>query len=470
MREARMTTEKVNLAEDYKPTRIATEQQAGFDRALHLMHDLATVHGGTSWTSKWDGAAWVVVENDSGKEFRVEDKPKRKLPAVPNAMHNEHLTVLNNHTISAAKAAFHNAQSRQDEDWHKGERIPAFMYQKGNGTVLIELRPPGKGPDDDRRLSDEELLSVWTQLTGKWNGEKVPRITSLAGDVLETLLGQAEKSAPDKTGLRWITAEQILDYRGLEKITKATEGGDRRTAGHRTERIEEVAEAMRQLNNTWVLLNVVIVDDEDTRGRKRTKQYKWHSRLIAIADTITQEEVTPESTSKVAVAWSFALGSWATPFLEGPNHFTAELSQQCLKYDQYHELWEKRLADYFTRALRTNAKNGSTLPRQIGPVIEELSLPVDEVRPLETRKSFEKAMDRIRDDGVIASWRYRDGAPKLKRYGWLTDWLGLFIEVTASDGTKQRYRKIAEKSETRRQRAEALETAKQVKRKAKKDE
>lgn len=421
----------------------------------------------------WDEDAqkWVIVDAAAVEEeqepIQQVARPKTKLPDVPSVMHDERLTVLSNHTIHAALASFHSAQSRQDADWHRGEKLPTFIYQKENGTVFIELRPQGKKPEDDTRLTEAELAQAWALLTGN-GGDR--RVTSLTGIVLYALLAHALDAPPDATGNRWITAEQVLDYRNRQKVTKATPEGDRRTAGHRTEDIEEIGAVMNQLDSTWVQLRVKIIDDTDSRGRKRQRVYTHHSKIIAISSTVTQKEILPDSTSTMPIAWGFSLGSWAEPFLEGANRFTAEIPQQCLSYNPYHEMWELRLSEYFARAMRTNAKNGSTITREIGLLINELSLPINDDDPKRTRQSFETAMNRIRDDGVIASWRYQGGEPKLKRYGWLSDWQLLSIEVTASNGAKQQYRQIAERSATRRQRAEALEAAKQAKQKGKKND
>jgi hypothetical protein len=111
----------------------------------------------------------------------------------------------------------------------------------------------------------------------------------------------------------------------------------------------------------------------------------------------------------------------------------ARVLQQALRYDPYHERWEKRLARYFTFHLRIGRKGGDPLPRRIGAVLDELRLSISRRNPSVSRERFEKAMDRLVADGVVGGWGYSARAKatlaKLPARGWLKDWLGCTVEV-----------------------------------------
>src|SRR5262249_11641949 len=113
--------------------------------------------------------------------------------------------------------------------------------------------------------------------------------------------------------------------------------------------------------------------------------------------------------------------------------------QQVLSYDPYHEMWEKRLARYFTFHMRINAAQGGiTITREVGPLIEELSLPLNQRDPDRTRKRFEKAMQRLVDEALISHWGYHEHNPPLPKRKWLPSWLKHAIWVEATPMSTQR--------------------------------
>ncbi len=61
-------------------------------------------------------------------------------------------------------------------------------------------------------------------------------------------------------------------------------------------------------------------------------------------------------------------------------------------------------------------------------LIDDLSLPLDDRNPDRTRARFEKAMDRLKADGHINDWRYKE-APALPAKRWLDAWLDWMVVV-----------------------------------------
>ena len=76
------------------------------------------------------------------------------------------------------------------------------------------------------------------------------------------------------------------------------------------------------------------------------------------------------------------------------------------------------------------------ITRRIGDMLEELSLPVNESYPDKTRTRFEKAMDRLQQDGHIVEWgpplRYSEAMSKLPSKKWLKTWLSHEIDIFAA--------------------------------------
>jgi hypothetical protein len=210
------------------------------------------------------------------------------------------------------------------------------------------------------------------------------KLDDLDGDVLLAALAQwmdPQHREPD--GTTWLTADAVLDYRGLTPKTQCT-GGLRYRAGHRLEDRARIAASMERLDQLWVHLQGVEMLEPRAGHRPQRTRYTHDSKVLLLTERLTREALP--------VAWRYAPGPWLTPFLAPPNRQTALLIQQALRYDPYRERWEKRLARYFTFHLRMDARRAARLVRRIGPLLEELNLPVDHRHPERTRTRFEAAL------------------------------------------------------------------------------
>jgi hypothetical protein len=109
----------------------------------------------------------------------------------------------------------------------------------------------------------------------------------------------------------------------------------------------------------------------------------------------------------------------------------AYLCQKTLQYDPYRQLWEKRLSRYFMfhGRLNTRAGGGAIFNREIGPLLNELSLDIEEGRPQRTRDRFEKALNTLVEDGQINGWKYKEEI-QLPARGWLPTWLSQMVTIT----------------------------------------
>jgi hypothetical protein len=336
--------------------------------------------------------------------------------------------------VQAALAAYSNAQSGAGQWKENFQQLPTFTYVKEEGTTHVQMRPIGPLTT----LDDQTVSALWHQ---------VRQLSDLDGDVLLALIAQAIATPPDEKGNVWIKGTQILDYRGIKPKTHREQGGRKRRAGHRQEDLEDIADCIGHMVNTWLEVRQWIAETEAPDGKRRKKRGKQlftqESRLINVIDTIYQYELRMPGESgmsridnaqpPLAIAWRYQLGSWSDPFLQSPNRQVAWLLQQVLSYDPYHETWEKRLARYFTFHLRMNAVGGgTTILRQVGPLIRELSLPVDYRNPEKTKQRLEKAMKRLVEDRQIDEWAYLEDLAQLPSRKWMDIWLTYNIQVHAA--------------------------------------
>src|SRR6266487_2776365 len=381
----------------------------------------------------------------------AETLTSKQLPAIPYVVSSGTL-IPSALPVQAILEACSNA-SEGAKDWResKGGKI-MYEHRTQVGSTWVEMRPGETEPDD------MTIQALWQQ---------VRNLSDLDADVFLAIMAQSIVGDADPKGFVWITAQHILGYRGIvPRMQRDEKTGKKRQAGHRQEDIAEVAACVERLSNMWLRVKQWILEPNPgkKKGPKRTA-FSRACRPILVAETIYQHELGDDDReTSVAVAWKVSPGTWIEPFLTAPNRHMAWIMQRTLQYDPYHEKWEKRLARYFTFHLRINASHaGKVLKRNIGDLIKELSLPVDERHPERTKQRLNQAMDNLVSDSIISAWEYHQDNAKLPSRKWLDQWLGWDILVHATSSTTERYQNIASNAERRGLKAVALQAASRAK-------
>ncbi len=293
--------------------------------------------------------------------------------------------------------------------------LPTFIWRKPRGSITTSVRAPLWGAG----LIDASFASGWEVVLG---------LDDLDGDVLLIALAHA-LARRDPDGTTWITADAILDDRGIQPKTMRV-GAARYRTWHRREDRARVATCMERLGRLWVSLDSISVM-EQRGGRLVRGNYDAEGDLLTIRDRLVQGDGEEE----LPVAWRYRFGPWLSLFLAPPNRQTALLARAVLRYDPYRERWEKRLGRYFTFHLRMDARRaaGKPLVRRLDLLFDELSFPMDQRHPERTRMRCETALDRLVHDGVIGAWTYtasaRAALAALPARRWLERWRGLSISV-----------------------------------------
>lgn len=219
----------------------------------------------------------------------------------------------------------------------------------------------------------------------------------------------------------WITAESIMEARGLEKI--------RGNEGYRQEQYDEVAQAVNRIENLWMTIYQKIFEDPTIRkGKKRKTQRRIEDRVIIIKKRVAHDELRNQYEIKSSrhVAWRFELGEWHELYLTGANRQIGYMSQKLIQYDPHNATWEKKIGLHLTFNLRMNHQH---MTRTIGNMLEELGLPIDTRNPEKTKTRFEKAMNTLQTDGIISLWQYQDNSDLPPRQ-WLTTWLDRKVDIS----------------------------------------
>ena len=349
----------------------------------------------------------------------VDPGHSRPLPLVANIFACEQAMISSCLPFQAVVSSIHNAASGADQWQHSTDQAPCFLYQKDSGNTIVEYKEGQK----DEVFNDRTTASLWQQ---------VQQFTDLDNDVLLAMIAHLI-TCPEEDGSSWFFASNFLDYRGVQPRMQAdTPGGAKRRAGHRQEDIADVGKSVDRISNIWMTISQFI--EEETAGttsrrkRRTRREYSHRGRLLSIEEAWTQRELATDEPG-IELGWKMRAGSWLKIFLESPNRQVASLCQKTLQYDPYREQWEKRLSRYLLFHLRMNAR-GSTVVfnREIGKLLKELSLPIEEERPQRTRDRFEKALNRLVEDRQIDVWQYKAEVQLPTRH-WLGTWLKQNITV-----------------------------------------
>lgn len=357
-------------------------------------------------------------------------RPAHSLMDIPPAFRHANLYENQGNLIPATDAL--EAAIRAISDAHDGakgwgkdrSKNPAYIHSRATSTTAVTLRM-------NQQLIPENEQAVAQQL---W--ERVTTYSDNDGDVLLAMLAQVVAAGPDEQGGTWITTQAILDYRGILPKRHEVKLGIYRDAGHRPEDMQQVAECVGRLRDMHV--SVKTWREPRKQGGRRRKVVQ-ESYLVLISDFLTQAEEGGQGTREDAlqIAWYYRPGSC----LDVPLHKNAKVAwllQQALRYDPYHEKWEKRLARYFMFQLRLNSSfGGTTIRRSIREILEESGLfsSINRTDPIRTKKQFEKAMRTLIQHGHISDWGealYLEAMEQRPARGWLEMWLAQELVITAA--------------------------------------
>ena len=382
----------------------------------------------------------------------------RPLPPTKNVMHGQRLLIPQLEPVEGVLLALSHAPKGEQGGWKEIDAIPTYVHRRPTSVTEVTVRPR-----DVELVSGDITKQLW---------QHVRQFNDVDGDIFLAMLAQYLGTPPatDDDGGVWITTNQILEYRGIQQKTHRKERPKKgevshRKAGHRLEDMQEVADGVDRIRDTHLTIRMWKENHKRKRSATKTTRkriYKQESYLFTISDYIEQsqllfEEDAPVVETNLQIAWRFLPGSCLNALLGGPNYRAATLLQQALRYDPYHEMWEKRLARYFTFQMRINAEfGGTTIRRTIGTLLDELALAPNTVDPKKTRERFEKAMKRLQEDKIISHWGpeavYQQTMKHLPRYNWFEDWLACEIEVSVDPLPTERAQEMLEHVQERKKR------------------
>jgi hypothetical protein len=306
---------------------------------------------------------------------------------------------------------------------------PTAVLQKGSLQGHVQLRPPAV---DACPLMPAAEVQRWVQLM--WGQQQ--EISDLDVDVLDSLGAIWLYQARARHEALQIHLDQLLRLRGLQP----KRGGQGRRGGYELEQRATILSALAHIQNLYVSIPMLPGDEHDRQGRhQRTRQPQGiQGRIFVITDAGWESSRISALSGPDCV---FHPGEVLTPWLVGSRRQTAWLPVKALQYDPYRHAWAKRMARYLTWQWRIRARRGDYLsPYRVITLLETVGGSLDHRNPCRTKAHLEMTLDLLKEDGVLAAWRYVQWKEGLKgRPGWAIRWQQATILIEPSDPVREAY-------------------------------
>ena len=181
-----------------------------------------------------------------------------------------------------------------------------------------------------------------TRFADLWRS--VRQLDDLTADALLVCLAHWATTGVEPDAPVWITADAILDARGIQRMHRRDDPAGWQH-GHRREDRLAAGRALAQLDSLW--LEIVDVGVVPGKGDRQPRRIRTESRALAILDRVSERD--PDS-GEVFLAARIVPGEWARMLWETGLRQTGLLARQALAYDPYRERPERWLARYLALA------------------------------------------------------------------------------------------------------------------------
>lgn len=321
------------------------------------------------------------------------------------------------------KATFALQLAPHAEDWEID-----FWRNEGvsKGESRLEIRA-SLAPDAREKL-DRAMLA------------HASRMGDQDSDLMTFFMGRFAEKAKRIDDQIWVTLEELLEFTYTPNI-----GGK----GGRSYRASDKAALRRRVEDLQRL-------DLTVHGLFQGKRFSdYQSRLFTIFQRKGQADLTGHISEWTDISIGFGrVYSQRIIGLEGRQRM--QLQMQALRYSASNERFEKRLAKYFGPfwKINFNKHNKSLNIKGVAEtIIDGLTEPVERFASKEDATRFEKALDRLKQDGIIADWEYAGGELRIDQQerlpkGWNDRWLERNIEVEIPEQVKQLYMELEPKNRT----------------------
>ncbi|MEK4426494.1 helix-turn-helix domain-containing protein [Solibacillus sp. FSL K6-1523] len=338
-----------------------------------------------------------------------------QITTIPN-----YIFVLNSVVYHAVREAIYRRSFTQGEP----DSWPQYNFIKGKTKGHIRIIPKLENDKNTMNLNEESIIMAHNI---------VQQLSTIDVDVLDILCSIFLHRSKHPDEIIEIELADILVMRGL----KAKLGGEGRRGGFEAKQKEQVITALSNIQSLWLTIEKTVIYKNN-----QPIQVGVQGRTILFKQKDGKEyRVNKENCSKTI---SFTLDKVLAKYLTSSQRQVALLPLQALTYHAYRFSCEKQLCRYLSWRWRTQAYKGDFLQlNKISTLLEASGETLNKRSPMRTRERFEKALDQLTADKIIADWHYVnwDEDVALSR-GWTKYWLNTSVVIEPSHVVKDHYRSI----------------------------
>jgi hypothetical protein len=369
-----------------------------------------------------DPERWLLLREQNNAEAVAAHRP---LPSRPS----RHISPLQGRdalTIgSSSLLPFTFRAMRAPELWTlPGNGAPPYYEEGGQGQDAEAALRVFIHPTDGRsRLTPEEETAAYKAVL-QLDDDKVRAFAICLG----AWFAETNGGDPKLPKVR-LDANAILAYQGVKQHKRA----------YRRDQKEKVA------RDVWALSGIFIKGPQmvyDVQGRPKTVMVR--SRLLEVEQ---EDEITLFG-EELPYAFRVAPASWIKPLLEDGTRYVATLLHPVLRYKP-HQGVEKiamRLGLHLALHWRFRAAHGNySQPWHIKTLLESTGIAVPAHRESRRRlmEDFERALDQLQEDRVIASWQYVKGATESNPTHVFAEWFARTVEIIPPPAVIEQYAELA---------------------------
>jgi len=345
-----------------------------------------------------------VVEEIQEKQV---GKDLSKLKVIPN-----YIFVMNNVVYQAVREAIYRKNFTQ----HKPDSWPTSHFIKGNTRGYIQIIP---------KSEEDELIQV--------ANDNVQSLCNIDIDVFDILCSIFLNKAKHPADIIKIDIADILAMRGL----KLKLGGHGRRGGYEAKQKEQVINALKNIQSIWLTIDKTVLYKNN-----KPVQVSVQGRTFVFKNLDGKEYVVNKETCSKSVF--FTVDKVFAKYLTASQRQVALLPIKAIQYHAYRLNCEKQLCRYLSWRWRTQAYKGDFLQKnRVSTLLEATGETLNERSPLRTRERFEKALDQLAEDGLIAAWHYvRWNEEITANKGWAKYWLNTSVVIEPPNLVKEHYRSI----------------------------
>jgi hypothetical protein len=279
-----------------------------------------------------------------------------------------------------------------------GNSWPTAIVETDGARGTVQIKPPITDEISffAPEVMDEQAEKMWRQV-----GELDEADADMLDGLYAIWLDQARTPQDDAIGSR----EALLRLRGV----KRKKAGNDRRGGYSLNQLRDVSMQLGHLINFEVDLGDVEGYESKPGKRKKLSIKAIKSRVVVVSDTMGQRRLDG---SIELERFLFHPGRGIATFLLGPRYSTALLSIRALRYDPYHQKWEKRITRYLSWQWRIRAADGSWMQAFLVRTLIEKGCreAYTSRRKAWQQERFEKMMDTITDQNdpyrPANGWQY----------------------------------------------------------------